>query len=292
MAAHSGFGSDRGSDFACTTYRYLRLTVVGLMVLLIVSVAWEIVHDHGELRGSISAYYYVAPRSIFVGALVGMGAALIAIKARAGVEDTLLNIAGMLAPIVAMVPTPVAPDVAGGCAGASRCIPPEFLGGVDNNVWSLLIVGAGALVVSGVIAWRSGRRARIRLMLAVALWLLVLVSFLAWRTAFLFSAHYASAATLFLLIVVVVVINARHARRHLRPPLFSAQTYGWIYRIIAGVMALAAIVAAVSLILDRSGLILPDAWLFAVESAMVFTFTAFWLVQTAQFWRVGVPESA
>ncbi|MEO7125821.1 MAG: hypothetical protein ABI382_09730 [Nakamurella sp.] len=283
-------GAMASREYVGTTYRYLRLTIVGLFTALIVSVIWQIGQD-GFLRSSISAYYYAAPRSIFVGALVGVGAALIAIKGRAGPEETLLNIAGMLAPIVAMVPTPLSSARAGGCAGASRCVPEAFVAGVDNNMWALIITGVGALIVAGLVTWRAGRLARLRCGFAAALWLLVSVAFIGWRDAFLSSAHNLAAAGLFVLIAVVVVINARHAQQFREPPVFRARTYCWIYRAIGAVMAVAAAVALVMTILSLAGSMLPHAWLFVMESVMIGTFIAFWAVQTVQFWEIGVPGS-
>ena len=90
------------------TYRYLRLSLVGLVVLLLFCVWLERLGGAQANRhlGSISAYYYTPARSVFVGALVAIGISLVAIVGRRGFEDTALNIAGMLAPVVAMVPTP------------------------------------------------------------------------------------------------------------------------------------------------------------------------------------------
>ena len=94
-------------DVTRKSYRYLRVSVVALALLLGVSLVIEILFGGRERFGSISGYYYSPVRSIFVGALVAIGPALISIKGRAGWEDTLLDLAGMLAPVVALVPTPL-----------------------------------------------------------------------------------------------------------------------------------------------------------------------------------------
>jgi hypothetical protein len=91
------------------TYRYLRLALVALVALIMTAVALEWGRTHC-LQTSISAYYYTPARSIFVGSLVAIGVALIAIRGRSDGEDALLNLAGMLAPVVAFVPTPVFDD--------------------------------------------------------------------------------------------------------------------------------------------------------------------------------------
>ncbi|MGH3366230.1 MAG: hypothetical protein ACRDOY_03415 [Nocardioidaceae bacterium] len=102
-------------DFAARkTYRYLRVAVVAMAVLLGVSVGFEIVFGpRGDILDSISAYYYTPVRGVFVGALLAVGLGLVAIKGREGPEDLMLNLAGMLAPLVALVPTPISVPVAG-----------------------------------------------------------------------------------------------------------------------------------------------------------------------------------
>ncbi len=93
---------------AVRTYRYLRLSLVGLVLLLLFCVWLERLGgaEANKHLGSISAYYYTPARSVFVGALVAIGISLAAIVGRRGFEDSALNIAGMLAPVVALVPTP------------------------------------------------------------------------------------------------------------------------------------------------------------------------------------------
>ncbi len=84
------------------TYRYVRASIVGSVLLLFVAVGVQIVADGGSVESSISAYYYGPVRSVFVGILVAMGLALVAIKGRSGLEEIALNLAGMLAPVAAV----------------------------------------------------------------------------------------------------------------------------------------------------------------------------------------------
>ena len=95
---------------AIETYRYLRVGIVALALLLALAVVGEIVVGDAGLLGSISAYYFTPVRDVFVGVLVALGLGLIVIRGR-GVEDVLLNLAGMLAPVVAFVPTPVTDSI-------------------------------------------------------------------------------------------------------------------------------------------------------------------------------------
>jgi hypothetical protein len=86
------------------TYRYLRLGMVGAVVLLAASIGIER-SKVGCWQTSISAYYYTPVRAIFVGSLMAVGLSLIVYKGRGRGEDLCLNFAGMLAPVVAIVPT-------------------------------------------------------------------------------------------------------------------------------------------------------------------------------------------
>ncbi|WP_425953462.1 hypothetical protein [Xylanimonas sp. McL0601] len=93
-------------DAAEITYFYLRVAIILLVALLAVAVLRE---DRspasGVPLGSISASWYTPVQSIFVAVLVGAGVAMIAIRGR-GIQEPLLNVAGLFAPIVAFVPTP------------------------------------------------------------------------------------------------------------------------------------------------------------------------------------------
>jgi hypothetical protein len=89
---------------AIKTYRYLRISMVGAVALLGVSVVIERTNVDCW-QTSVSAYYYTPVRSVFVGVLMAIGLCLIVIKGSTPWEDATLNAAGMLAPVVAVVPT-------------------------------------------------------------------------------------------------------------------------------------------------------------------------------------------
>lgn len=88
---------------ALRTYRFLRFAVVCVVVMLIASLLLEAGRS-GCLKGSISAYYYSPVRTVFVGALCAIGLVLIALWGKTALEDSLFNLAGLLAPVVAFVP--------------------------------------------------------------------------------------------------------------------------------------------------------------------------------------------
>ena len=143
---HSERMAIKQGDPVRLTYRYLRVAIVAVVLVLFVSLTMQIVADRGKLdsgeewwHASISAYFYSPVQSIFVGALVAIGTCLIAIKGRHGAEEVLLNFAGMFAFVVALVPTPL--DAAM-CVDEPYCLDvPERVG---NNVGTLLFVGASS----------------------------------------------------------------------------------------------------------------------------------------------------
>ena len=104
---------------AVTTYNSLRLALAALVLLLFGSVALEAWAAGGCLQPSISAYYYTPAGPVLVGVLVAAGVSLIALKGNTDAEDVLMNLAGMLAPGVAFIPTPDA----GTCSSAPLAVP-------------------------------------------------------------------------------------------------------------------------------------------------------------------------
>jgi hypothetical protein len=287
-------------DPVLLTYRYLRVAIVAVVLVLFVSLTMQIVTDHGRLgsgeewwHASISAYFYSPVQSIFVGTLVAIGTCLIAIKGRRGAEEVLLNFAGMSAVAVALIPTPL--DAAM-CTAEPYCLDvPERVG---NNVGTLLLVGGVVLLLSTWPRRRDlGHRAGWDLWLTWVAWAGTGIWLLAWPASFLASAHYSAAVLLFACLVAVAWINGSdhavtaQALERLRG--MSARAYRVWYRWIAVVMAAVLVVGlATMVILDRY---LPDLFpqtLFVVEAVMMLIFALFWVLQTIEFWDIGLPARA
>ncbi|OZB89195.1 MAG: hypothetical protein B7X41_04190 [Microbacterium sp. 14-71-5] len=271
-------------DAARTTYRYLRVSVVALTLLLAVSLALEVARG-GERFGSISGYYYSPVRSVLVGTLMAIGPALIAIKGRPGWEDTLLDLAGMAVPLVAFVPTPreLGPAVCG--LGTASCVPPEYVPAVRNNVTALLVVGALALGVAWWGARRRGRPAAIGLTAASAAWLTVTVVFVVTPHLFLRVGHYAAALVFFLLTAAVAWLAGRRAGDRTDLRLMSPDRYGRAYRTIA-TLILATLVVGTGVV-GGARLLGLRPWfgtVFVVELALLVLFVVFWVLQTAENW--------
>ena len=274
-------------DTTRQTYRYLRVSVVGLALLLATSIVLEIARRGGEELGSISAYYYSPARSILVGSLVAIGPALIAIKGRQGWEDVGLDIAGMVIPVVALVPASrdLGTDVCG--RDLERCIPPDLVPAVQNNVVSLIVLGAAGLVF----AWWSAGARRDRattaaLLVATAVWVATSVWFWLGRASFLAGAHYVAAVVFFGLIAAVAFLNGRLAPRRHHVPLVAPRRYGQAYQLIGSLMVGTILVAVV--LFTGSGLIGLRLWpstTFVIEAVLMVLFVAFWIVQTVENWR-------
>jgi hypothetical protein len=282
-------------EAARKTYRYLRVAVVAMAVLLGVSVAIEIgFGPRGGILDSISAYYYTPVRGVFVGALMAVGLGLVAIKGREGSEDLMLNLAGMLAPLVALVPTPISVPVAG-FEVERRTVPAELVPAVENNVAALLVLGVVGLTFATATAAKDGSSAAAhRRGLAVAGGLLVglAVWFGTGRQSFLEYGHYAAAVPMFGLIVGVAVVNARHARGDAVMARLAAATYRRAYGAIAAAMGVTIVVAGVLFALDSAGHRPVASWLFWVEVVLLALFAAFWVFQTAENWDEGLPDGA
>jgi hypothetical protein len=291
------------SQSTVKTYRYLRMAIVALAVFLGVSVGIARFGTTGQL-GSISAYFYSPARSVFVGTLIAMGVALLAIKGRDRYgEDLLLNLAGMLAPVVALVPT-ARPTIRRTCPWGEdpSGVPGAYVAGVDNNITALIVVGAIGLAAAWVIAWGNREFAknaenRVRFIVALLLASALLGGFALWfsqraGSCFYSGAHYAAAVPMFGFIVVVAMVNAwRVNEGGPTPRLFSRSLYRLFYGLIAGAMTLVLLGAGAAFVYKATtdSAAFPH-WIFWVELLLLALFSLFWVLQTAHYWDDGVPD--
>ncbi len=275
---------------AITTYRYLRISMVGAVLLLAVSVAIE--RSQVDCwQTSVSAYHYTPVKAIFVGVLMAVGLCLIVIKGSTSWEDAALNAAGMLAPIVALVPTS---DV--GTCWSQTPIPLPVndegdladwvVANIDNNISALIVTGIVGLIVAAVIASVATRSmkaiaevgpVRMRLGLLGAMVFLIggAVVFAFWD-GFDIRAHGLAAVTMFLFLAIAVGLNAWQQRN---TP--TARVYFWLYASIAFSMVAAAVV----MFPMGSGW---DHMVLVLEATEITLFAVFWLVQTKEHWNETV----
>lgn len=271
---------------AIKTYRYLRVGMVGAVVLLAVSIVLERRTAGGCWQTSISAYYYTPVRAIFVGGLFAVGLSLIVIKGRGLLEDLWLNLAGMLAPVVAVAPTtdlgrcwsvepqplPLRPD--GELAGWVTT-------NVDNNIDALVITGAFGLafaVVLAVLLHRGviGRGERLERGTPAAFAATAAALGVVWWandswSGFGTRAHGIAAVLMFLALIAAVVSKAlQHvgdrSRRYV--PIYSA-------------IAVSMVVGGLAVSLLRVG---GDHTVFVLEAVEIALFAVFWIVQTIENW--------
>ncbi|GAB3884096.1 hypothetical protein [Terrabacter terrigena] len=274
------------------TYRYLRGAMIALLLMLLLSVAyqwwWET--DHSCWLGSISAYYYTPARTVFVGSLCALGASLIAYKGHSSEEDVLLNFSGFMAFVVAMVPT--VPDNRCG-PNAYAQTPSEIAAAVRNNIWSLVVVAVIAAVI--VAALKRGAMMRdasarptarsVLVTLACGGVLLVeLTLFLVLRDRFIALSHGIAAVTMVAGIIAVMVLSAlRTVERHRAVGDDDGRGYRRIYLAIALALtlALAATVVAKLTVTGFAHVVL------VAEVIVIVLFATYWGVQTKELWDLG-----
>lgn len=278
---------------AIKTYRYLRIGMIGAVVLLTMSILIE----RAGLdcwQTSVSAYYYTPVRAVFVGTLMAVALALIVYKGRDAWEDSFLNAAGMLVPVVAIAPTTNV-DVASQCWSIPPDASPKVNGElalwvtkiVDNNFDALLLAGALGFVVAVVIEVFVERRhpsfgessfgRRISIGLAGAMLLLF------WRLsdtwgAFYEKAHGYAAVAFFAFLILAIIANAA---RH-----FFEYDNRWAG--IYGAVALAMIAVGVAVPTFRIGGDHNILWLEGLEIAL---FAIYWIAQTTENWDETVVRS-
>jgi hypothetical protein len=264
--------------FAITTWRYLRLAMVVLLLGLGVSIAYE----HWQVLGgcvqpSISAYYYTPARGYFAGALISIGVCLFCLKGNTEREDVLLNLAGMLAPFVALVPTPDQ----GSCATLLVKTHDRDVS-VANNVRALLAVELIALVLLAVSARRAHERASRTSRVGYGVAVVVLVAaglvFYLDRHAFVQGAHTTAASLMFACIVAVACSNALGYRQ--RPDAPWRRNPYWT---IAGAM-----LASLIVVFPIKWTTHWDHWLLVLEGLLIGLFALFWGIQTKELWREGL----
>lgn len=276
------------------THRYLRLALVLLVVALLTAVAVEIAAT-GTVLPSISHYFYTPARNAFVGCLVAVSLSLLALSGR-DLETTLLDVAAVFAPLIALIPTGYDDDpdaLRPQCPTDAECLPADYLPDVHNGVVTYAIVTG--LVVATALIVRAVARLPLRSTLiaggigvAVAAVLLLLAFAPGLREGFPFnrllpvSMHFAVTTAFFASFAAVPLV---HALRRDAPP--DETPAPWQRAIYLAVPAL----LVVDLVLLFALMQAVPGFVFWAEAVALLLFAVFWLVQTIQRWHEPNPPS-
>ena len=262
------------------TWRYLRLA----MVAMVVGLAASVLHATASScwQESISAYYYTPAQGFLVGAIVTIGVCLFALKGNSDPEDLLLNLAGVCAPFVALVPTPAIGDCGTVYDGRNRA------GNIANNVFALLVVLTLAVAAVAVLELLNRTRRPEERLSALEWWgvgtgtvalAAVWIIFYTAREWFALNMHNIAAIAMFVFIWLTVLLNARNLRgRQTRRQRRSRVVY----------LAIAVLMAVVAV---ANGIAGVAGWPYAVisvEAELIVLFAVFWTTQTIELWDDGL----
>jgi LPXTG-motif cell wall-anchored protein len=290
------------AEIQAASYRYLRIGLVALLLALGAAVFYQS-GKQGFTLASVSAYYYTPAQAIFVAALIGLGVCMIVLQGLTYAEDVFLNLGGMFAMVVAVVPTSRGADfetalracrkVGGtlnqGVAGKPDCpsvlaLQKATIANVENNMSTLLIVGGLALLLVGILLWRKRHAipaGSVRWWVfcgfagALLIWLGALIALLISVEWLAGHAHYIAAAGLLAFILAVAVANALRWNSQQAAPTSPVRNP---FAVVAVVMLVGA---AISIVLWLTNAIS----LFWVEIVVALLFAIFWATQTISLER-------
>ena len=195
------------------------------MLVVVVALAYSIVEEYRRahcLMGSVSGYYYTPVRPVFIGMMLVIGIALVVIKGRTAFEDACFSIAGLMAPVVAFIPT--SDDLGGACRAQMLAIghyqPSDYSGfipaSINNNLHTVVFAGAVTivllLVAKGIERLRRGSLpdfttgSKINLALGIALVGVGWAS-LHWFYSWVLQAHAWAACAVFGFLAVAAIGN-------------------------------------------------------------------------------------
>ncbi len=189
-------------------------------------------------------------------------------------EDVLLNLAGMFAPVVALVPV----SKPGSCAS----VPGALLGreaNIVNNVWALIAVGGLALAILIGLAFKNHPTGKgiAGFVVAGLVWLAGTLVFVLDDSLFVRRAHFIAAGLMFVCIFAVVCLNARDCKKKSSAP--------WAKNLY---VAIAVAMLATSALIAVAGCLGWKHWILGIEGSLIFLFAIFWLIQTIELWKRGL----
>ena len=276
----------READYARQTYRHLRMILVALALLLFVGTLCGLIF-YGTVTTSISANYGGPLHNIFVGAMVGIGACLIAFRGRP-LEDHALNLGGFYALFVAVVPSTLTGDLA---AISDEQLHRDAMNSVRVATIAILVVSGLFVLVERRIGADPGSRLQHAPAGAkVAYWVL-------WAVAFLFVAlvlfriaegkdfawiHPSAALGLVASMAVAVACNGWPKAAGVDDLPANRR-----YKVIA-----IAMFPGVGVVALLAWWLIPDYLVDALEWWSVGLFAAFWTMETVRTWDAAIPPVA
>ena len=319
-------GPDLPSPVAARTYSAIRMGVVAVIFALGVAVARDIYNAGGHcVQRSLSAYFYTPVGPVFIGALLIIGFAMIAIWGKTAVEDAALNLAGLLIAAVALVPT-LDNNYCSLPADVRDQIPDDATQNkldealilanapnVHSNFFTFLVTVSAILVVvaiTGVVLYRraepSRRPSKAALIAYTITWSLAAIAVVVYvvlyqdaddvSSDFNHNLHGWSANIgVSFVIVAVAAAAVQKARSNdtTKPWLKRWQPRWWNRWVwIYGLLALAMVVAAA--VFKLGGSLLPDWWdshsTFLLEAIVILLLAVFWVLQTIDRWDERAPR--
>jgi hypothetical protein len=237
--------------------------------------------------GSISAYYYTPARAVFVAALCAIGAALVIFKASTTREDTALNLAGVGAFALALIPTPlnsITPDADfEECSRSNEPTTTQLEAALNNNALTLVIGVTLLAVAFWVCFWvlrsQSGRPNLRSVLAATVLSLAGWVGYVIWQVTDASvrtverAGHAGGTICLFLGISFSVARGQQAPARS--KGIFAAGYVASLVLMIAG----AAVFGSLWLFADNK-----FNALFWFETSLIAAFVLFWTLQTIEKW--------
>ena len=303
FAAGTGFPPGHGVA-SVKTYRYLRLGMLAAVAALSYSVLEErYAHGVGCFLGSISGYYYTPVHSVFVGVLVAIGFALIVIKGRTVVEDVCLSLAGVMAPIVALIPT--SDDKSGVCRTemyvSGHYLPPATdvrvaANSISNDLHAYLFAGSvaiGLLLLAAFAQWRRSTRADGTTMdeyttgtwwslvgavcLVLIGWILVEADY-----SWVLQGHARAATAMFVFLAIAALSNGiLGIVKH-----YTKAGYAVVYIVVGAAMLVSGAVFVGYQLIDRSAF--HGHLVLLIEIVELALFVTFWAMQTVERWNETV----
>lgn len=277
------------------TYRNLRIGIGSVVIVVVVSVG--VAAMGVGVLSSISAYYYTPARTMFVGALMAASLGLLAISGR-GLQRVLLDTAGLLAPLIAILPTPIGnstvPGLDPGCQPGRLCVPAAFRADVANGIYTFVVVGTVVVVVvlilsrTKAVELRSvaGSLLAAAAVLAAVIWL--------WQRdpeLLLNLGHVVAAGGFFLMIsaaAVVVVFPGLDRSQSKEPGRVPSKAFRIMYLVIAAGFVI-DIAVVVSIIVNGNVDSFTIPVILVCELAALGLFLLFWILQSFPKWTDPNP---